>query len=116
MSRRHLTSARLARGAGDRDYQLIASLASPAERSPTRLERHIHPVIRHFPAGGFYDGTLRRFVEQDRIGVIDVQEDLALDLQSFEGGDGAVGAAIAHMAHAAPGLLTGAGADHFVVG
>src|ERR1700730_12466158 len=75
----------------------------------------LHPVMGHLPAGLRKKAALGRAVDQDRIGIVDVDEDLALHGNVAEGRDGAAGAARAHMPHALSRLRTEPEADHLVV-
>src|SRR5262245_18080230 len=85
----------------------------PTLRNPSQHD--LHAVLGHGPAGRLDATAVRRPVDQDRIGIVDVQVDAA-GADAIEGGERTVGTVDGHVAHAAPGLLPRPGADHLVVG
>src|SRR5688572_33316454 len=71
--------------------------------------------MRHLEAARLYRAPFAAVLDEDRIGVVDVDEDRAGDAEPAELFHAALRAVEAHVAHAAPGLLAGPLADHLVV-
>ena len=71
-------------------------------------------ILGNFPARRFNLAALRRAIDQDRIGVVDVNENLARS-KAVERRERAIFAIDRHVAHPAAGLLSGFAADHLIV-
>src|SRR6185437_5584697 len=72
----------------------------------------VEPVLRDLPAGRLERGALGRAGAQHGVGVVDVDEELALDAEIGERRHRAVAPGDAQMPHAVPGLAAEAGLDH----
>src|SRR5262249_61688482 len=96
---------------------VISVMAGPPSlvRRQSVSQHDLHAVLGDVPTGGRDPLPLRRSVDQDRVGVVDVNED-APCLESIEGGERAVGPVDRHVAHAAAGLLARSTTNHLVVG
>ena len=83
--------------------------------TPTDLELDTHAVKGHFnpPAGQF--GALGGVFVEDRVGVVNVDQDFALAGQLLKHFEHATGAVLCQMTHFAPGASSDSAALHFVV-
>ena len=75
-----------------------------------------HPVIRDFPARRVKRRPLRRILAERRVGIVDVNENLAADPEIGEGGDGAIATRHVHMTDPIAGLVHQPLHDHLVIG
>src|SRR3954468_252189 len=73
------------------------------------------PVAGDLPSGGLDAAALARTVDQDRIGVVDVDVNAPF-AKARKRRKRAVRAVDGHVPHAAAGLRAGAGGDHLVIG
>src|ERR1700709_670972 len=78
----------------------------PWRRAPAPSQYDLQPVLGDFPALAEDLRALRRAINQDRIGVVDVDKDTPRT-QPFKGGQRSIVAIDRHVAHAAGSLGTG---------
>src|SRR5688500_16554885 len=71
--------------------------------------------MRHLEAAGLHRAPFAAVVQEDRIVVVDVDDDRAGDAEPAELFHAALRSVEAHVAHAAPGFLAGPLRDHLLV-
>src|SRR5690349_2650946 len=92
-----------------------SSLTSPRITSARRSEHNFQAVARHLPAGGLHRRAFGRTGAEHRVGVVDVDEELARDAEIGERRHRSLWTGDAQMAHAASRLCSKTGPDHFVI-
>src|SRR5262249_27549671 len=103
---------------------IASSSCVPGRRSSSRkpamphMRSHpyLHAIIGDFPAGRLDRRPLARVFAQRRIGVVDVNVDLAANVERRELFEAAILSRHVHMADALPRLVEQALSDHLVVG
>src|SRR3954463_8070249 len=105
-------------------WATASSACVPDRRSSSRKpamphmlsDPYLHPIIGDFPPGTFDRRPLWRILAQRRIGVVDVDEDLAADAERRDLLDRARAPRHVHMPHAVARLVEQALGNHLVVG
>src|SRR5580704_4166874 len=100
---------------GNAPRRLAATRARIRRAREARSQHDLHAVECNVPAGTCGFRTLGGIVDQERIGVVDVDKDLSPHIETCEGRDGSVLARTTHVTHPSAALGSDSLRDHLVV-